>query len=70
MTKVARMAKNQRLKKSLFIIRPAKNGQSWFVFLSGRSAPVYEFASEKAALNWIEYSAKSWLRKRHAVRRA
>jgi hypothetical protein len=65
------MAAKRRLdEQPSFVIRPAKNGQSWSVLLvaKGRHAvAVYEFASEKAAQNWIDYESKLWLRKRKAA---
>jgi hypothetical protein len=64
------MAKNRQFKKSPFVIRPGKGGMSWFVYLRGRSKGISEFASEKAAQNWIDYKSKSWLRKREAARNA
>jgi len=59
------MAKTQ-FKDPPFATRPAKNGMSWSVFLirsNGRSKEISEFASEKAAHNWIDYQSKSWLKK-------
>jgi hypothetical protein len=67
------MAKKRQLRKPEFAIRPAKNGQSWSVFLiasNGRSILAYEFASEVAAQNWISFDSKTWLRKRETARRA
>jgi hypothetical protein len=39
---------------------------------TGQSASrfLYEFASEKAAKNWIDYEPKKWLRKQEIARRA
>jgi hypothetical protein len=65
------MAKKRKFTETHFVIRPAKNGQSWSVYLItkyGRSIEAYEFASEKSARNWIDYESRGWLRKREAVR--
>jgi hypothetical protein len=60
------MARVQQSDKSPFAIKPAKNGMIWSVCLrarDGRAKKVFEFASEKAAHGWINYEAKSWLKK-------
>jgi hypothetical protein len=56
-------------KKPAFEIRPSKNGQSWLVFhinKNNRRSHTYEFASEKAARNWINYESQGWLKKYYA----
>jgi hypothetical protein len=65
------MAKKAQSQKIPFVIRPAKNGLSWYVFfVTGHATKVYEFASEKAAQGWINYDSRAWLRKRKAARRS
>jgi hypothetical protein len=69
---MASMVRKQKFEELSFAIRPAKNGMSWSVFLvsgPGRSKEVSEFASEKAAQNWIDYMSKSWLKKRGSANR-
>ena len=63
-------AKRRLVEPPSFVIRPVKNGQSWSVFLvaKGRHAvAVYEFASEDAAQNWIDYGIEIVFRKRKAA---
>jgi hypothetical protein len=64
------MAKTQQPKKIPFVIRPAKNGQSWSVFRTGGRSLVYDFASEKAAQTWIEYGSKAWLKEHSQLDRS
>jgi hypothetical protein len=66
------MGKKAQVKKSVFEVKPSKNSQSWIVFhvnQNNRRSPTYEFASEKAALNWISYESKAWLKNYEAKRR-
>jgi hypothetical protein len=66
------MGKKAQVKKPAFEVKPSKNSQSWIVFhinKNNRHNPTYEFASEKAALNWINYESKDWLKNHKAKRR-
>lgn len=67
------MSRKPQVKKSVFEIRPSKNGQSWSVLYinkNNRRSHTHEFASEKAAWNWINYKSKRWLKKYDASQRA
>jgi hypothetical protein len=66
------MGKKAHVKKLAFEVEPSKNNQSWIVFhinKNNRRSPTYEFASEKAAVNWISYESSAWLKRYQAKRR-
>jgi hypothetical protein len=66
------MSRKPQVKGPAFEVRPSKNGQSWSVLHinnNNRRSHTYEFASEKAAWNWINHESKVWLRKFEASRR-
>jgi hypothetical protein len=59
------MAKKPQAKKPAFEVKPSKNGQSWSVLhinKNSRRIPTFEFASEGAAKQWINYQSKAWMR--------
>jgi hypothetical protein len=60
------MSKKPQVNAPLFEIKPSRNGQSWSVLHINKSKKrmqTYEFTSEKAASNWINYESKAWLKK-------
>jgi hypothetical protein len=67
------MAKAQQHRHTDFVVKAAKNGTSWsvyFVARNGRASQVFEFASERAAHDWVDNQSRSWLRKYMARRAA
>ena len=68
----AGMSRNPQVQKPAFEVRPSKNGLSWSVLhinKNNRRSHTYEFASEKAAWNWINYESKVWLKQFEGIRR-
>ena len=68
----AGMSRNPQVQKPAFEVRPSKNGLSWSVLhinKNNRRSETYEFASEKAAWNWINYESNVWLKQFEGIRR-
>jgi hypothetical protein len=61
------MPDNHVFKDRPFAIRPVKFGHGYSVFWvtgDGPSIEVSDFATEKAAQDWIDNDSKAWLEKR------
>lgn len=57
--------KRLQVKKPAFEVKPSKNSQTWSVFYinkNNRRISTFEFASEKASQDWINYQSKTWLK--------
>jgi hypothetical protein len=59
------MGKRPQVKKPAFEVKPSKNSQIWSVLYinkNNRRISAFDFASEKAAQEWINFRSKAWLK--------